>query len=124
MALAHLAGHIYIWEKVHLYANNSVPLAGLAPPSFYVKREASRVKTPKLGLLGAGKELPDIVEQACVGGRVGPWGPANGRLVNLDHLIQEFQAPYLLVGSRKGMGPVQLGGQLFIKDLIDQRGFA
>ena len=122
MALAHLAGHVHVGEEVHLDADDAVALAGLAPAALDVKGEPAGGKAPHLGLLGGGEQLPDVVEEPGVGGGVGPGGPADGGLVDLDHLVQVLQPQQLLVLPRVGVGPVQLRRQLFVEDLVDKAG--
>ena len=50
-------------------------------------------------------------------------GAADGGLVDLDDLVQVLQAQDLPVGAGVGVGAVQLQGQLFIQNLVDEGGF-
>ena len=109
---------------MHLDLDQAVAGAGLASSSPDIEGKTARPITPGLGVLGGGKELPDIVEEPGVGGRVGPGGPPNGGLVNGDDLIQKFLSFDPGVLPRPGLGPVQIGGQTLIEDLVDQAGLA
>ena len=106
VALAHVAGDVHVRQKVHLNADDAVALAGLAPAALYVKGEAAGGKAPHFRVLGGGEQLPDVVEQPGVGGRVGAGRAANGGLVDLDDLVQMLQAPDFLVLAWVGVGAV------------------
>lgn len=40
LALAHIAGHIHVGQKVHLDLGNAIALASFAAATFYVKAKA------------------------------------------------------------------------------------
>ena len=109
---------------MHLNLDEAVALAGLAPSAPHVEGEAARAVAPGLGVLGGGEQVPDVVEQPGVGGRVGPGRSADGGLVDVDDLVQILLSLNALALARPELGPVQVGGQLLIEDLVDQAGFA
>ena len=90
LALAHLAGDIDIRQEVHLNLDESIPGAGLAPSSPDVEGKPPSIVAPALGVLGGGEQLSDVVEQPGIGGRVGPGGTADRRLVDGDDLVQKL----------------------------------
>ena len=49
-ALADVARHVYVRQEVHLDLDDTVALAGLAPPTFYVERETPRLVAARLRL--------------------------------------------------------------------------
>ena len=123
-ALAHLAGDIDIGQKVHLDLDEPVAGTGLAPAAPGVEGEASRAIAPAFGVGGGGKQVPDIVEQAGIGGGVGAGRAANGGLVDVDDLVQKLLPLDAVVLPSPGLGPVQISSQLLKQDLVDQGGFA
>ena len=56
-ALAHLAGHEDVRQKVHLDLHDAVALAGFAPAALHVEAEPAGTVAPHLGVLGLGKDL-------------------------------------------------------------------
>ena len=92
------------------------PGAGFTPAAPDIEGESPGAVAPGLGVLRGGKELPDVVEQAGVGGRIGAGGAADGGLIDGDDLVQKFFAlngASCLPGAR--LGPVQVGTQLFYR---------
>ena len=85
-----------------------------------VEGEPARAVAPAPGLLGGGEQVPDVVEEARVGGGVGPGRPSDGALVDVDHLV--LGPPCLRCGRtfRVDLHAHELRPQLFEEDLIDQ----
>ena len=92
-ALADLARDVDIRQEVHLDLDDAVALAGLAAPALDVEGEAARLVAAQLGFRQSGEEVADLGEDAGVGGRVGARGAADGRLVDVDHLVQVLACP-------------------------------
>ena len=109
---------------MHLDLQHAVTGAGLAPAAPDVEGEPPRAVAPAFGLLGGGKQVPDVVEQPGVGGGVGPGRPADGALVDVHHLVQMLDAldPVTLAGV--DLHPVQLHPQALEQDLIHQGALA
>ena len=124
LALANLAGDVNVGEEVHFDFQQPVPGARLAPSAPDVEGEPPRAVAPGPGVLGGGEQLPDIVEQARVGGGVGAGGAPDGGLVDGDHLVQMLNALHAVVPPRAGLGAVELRPQALVQDLVDQRGLA
>ena len=124
LALAHLAGDVDVRQEVHLDLQQAVSLAGFAPAAPGVEGEAPWAVAPGLGVLGGGEQLPDVVEQPGIGGRIGPGRAANGGLVDVNDLVQELLTLDAVVSARPDLHPVQVGAQLLIQDLVHQRGLA
>ena len=122
--LALLAGHVDVRQEVHLYRDEPVPPARLAPPALDVEGEAARPEAagPRLGQHGV--ELADEREQPGVGGGVGARRASDRRLVDPDHLVDQLDALYRGVRAGVGAGPVERPGQRPIEDVVDQGGLA
>ena len=120
LSLADLAGHEDVRQEVHLDLQHTVAGAGLAPAAPDVEAEPAGSVTPALGLLGGGEQIPDVVEKPRIGGRVGPGRPADGALVDVDHLVQILDPldPVALAGV--DLHPHQLRPQPLEEDLVDK----
>src|SRR5690606_23597122 len=69
------------------------------------------------------ENLPDIVEDAGVGGRVGPGGAADGRLIDVDHLVQVFDPRNVVVIAGNRLRLVQPARQRLEEHFVDQGAF-
>src|SRR5690606_35978604 len=72
------------------------------------------------GLGRPGVKVADLGEDACVGGRVGPRCTSDGRLIDLDDLVEVLDTEDALVRPRCGLGAVQLLGQRRAQDTVHQ----
>ena len=102
-ALAHLAWHVHVGEEVHLDLDRPVTGACLAPATLHVEREPSGQVAPHLRLEARREQRADLVEHACVCGRVRARCPTDRRLVDVDDLVDELRALDRLVAA--GHGP-------------------
>ena len=75
-ALANLAGHVHIRKKVHLDLDRAVAGARLTAATLDVEGKTAGLIAADLRLRRLGKELPDVIEDARVGGWIGPRGCA------------------------------------------------
>ena len=105
---------------MHLDLDGPVPFADLTSSARYVEGEPARFVTAGSSFGRGGEESPDVVEHLGVGRRVGTWGPADRRLVDVDHLVDVLQAFDPLMPSRHDPRPVQLRPQSFGEDVLDQ----
>ena len=78
LAMAHLAGHHHIWQKVHLYGTVAIAATVLASPAFDIERETARLVTSYLGFGEIDEQRTDVAEHSCVCGRIRPWCTPNG----------------------------------------------
>ena len=119
-AMAYFAGYVYIRKKLHFNFNNAIAVAGLAAAAFDVEAESSRFVSPHFGFRSLAEKLPDIIENAGIGGRIRSWRAADGLLVNVDNLIHIFR-PFHGIVLSFGIGGMVLDiGQPLIKDFIHQ----
>ena len=123
-SMADLTGHIHIRQEVHLDFYQAVTGAGLAPAPLHIEAEPARTVAPHFGIRRRSEKIPDVVEEPGVGSRVGPGGPANGALVDVDDLVQIFQPLHASAGAGAAPGMVQLCQQGLIQHLVDQAGLA
>ena len=99
-----------------------VARARLAPAALHVEREPAGQVAAHLGLVGLAEQLADVVEHPGVGGRVRPGRPADGRLVDVDHLVDVLDPGDGAVQAGQALGPVDLLGQRPQQDVVDQGG--
>src|SRR5215470_4242257 len=71
LTLALVTSDVDVRQKVHLDLDDTVALAGLAPPAFDIEGEPPGVVAARLGFGQPREPLPDRREGARVGGRIG-----------------------------------------------------
>ena len=87
VAVAGVAGHIHVRQKVHFDLQGSVALAGFAAAALEVEGKAILLEAADLGILGRGKQCADIGKQPGIGCRIGTRRASDGRLVDAYDLI-------------------------------------
>ena len=90
----------------------------------HVEAEAPGRVAADLGLGESCEELPDLVEDAGVRGGVGARGLADGRLVDLDCLVDLSGAQDLEVGAGLGPGAVHDPREPVVERLRHERALA
>ena len=108
--MAFLAGDVDVGEEVHLDLDQAVAGAGLAAAALDVEAEAAGLVAARLALRQAGEPVADLGEGAGIGGGVGARGAADRRLIDVDHLVEIFEAGELLVPAGLEPGAVQVAG--------------
>jgi hypothetical protein len=119
--VADLARHVHVGQELHLDLDGAVAGAGLAAAALDVEREPARLVAADLRLRGGGEQLPDVVEHAGVGRRVGPRGTADRALVDVHDLVELVHAGDADVLARHGARAVQLLRERAVEDVVDQR---
>ncbi|MNT06821.1 hypothetical protein D3C72_1415030 [compost metagenome] len=76
---------------MHLDLDDAVALTGLAAAALDVEAEATGAIAARLGLGQARIPVADRIEGAGIGGRVRAGGAADGRLVDVDDLVELLQ---------------------------------
>src|SRR5215510_6925197 len=122
LALAHLAGHVDVGEEVHLDLHQPVALAGLAPSALDVEGEAPGLVAAHARIRRASQQSPDEGEDARVGGGIRAWCPPDGRLVDVDDLVEVLGSLDPVVRARALLGAVEHLGQRAIEDVVHQGG--
>ena len=91
-SLADFAGNVNVRQKVHFNAQDAVALACLASAAFHIKGEPSGSVALCLCIVCFCEKVSDVCENAGVCCRVGTGRSADRRLVDVDHLVQEFRS--------------------------------
>ena len=86
-ALANLAGHGNVGQKLHFNLVGTLSLASLAASSLDIEGKTARLVAAHPGLGQRGEQLPDRGKGPGVGGRVAAGRTPDGRLVDVDHLV-------------------------------------
>ena len=121
-AATHLAGDVDVWQEVHLDLQGSVAMACLATTALDVEREPARPVAAHLRLVGRREQAANLIEDTCVGSRVGPRRASDRRLVNLDQLVEIVDAVDAAVTPRHLARSVELVTQRGREDVVDERG--
>ena len=124
LALADLARHVDIRQKVHLDAQNAVAGTGFAAPAAHVEGEAVLLVAARLGFRRGGEDLADHVKQAGVGGRVAARGAADGALIDGDDLVQLLKPVDAVACAGARVRAVEVALEGLVDDFVDERGFA
>ena len=122
--LAHIAGNVNIRQKVHLDFEQAVTRAGLTAAALDIEGETACIIAACLRICRLGEQVADIVEHTRIGRRIGTRRTSDGRLVNVDDLVEILDADEFVMRSCTGLRAVQLRCQLFVQDFIDERGLA
>ncbi len=120
--VADLAKHVHIGQEIHLDAALALALARLAPSTLHIEAEAPRLVAALSAIGQHGKQIADGCEHAGIGGRVRTRGPADRRLIDLDHLVELVGPMHRLMCPRLLAGFVQLARQRAVQDVVDKRG--
>ena len=99
-ALAGFTFHIDIRQEVHFNFDHPITLAGLAAPTFDIKRKTPRFIPARLGLGQTSEPIADRSECARIGGRIGSRRATNGALVNINDLVEMLQTFHRLTWRR------------------------
>src|SRR5688500_366980 len=124
LALALVALDIDVGQEVHLDLDDAVALAGLAAAALHVEGEAARLVAARLGFGQAGEPVADRRESAGVGRRIRARGAADRGLVDVDDLVEVFDALDLVMIARMQARIVQAAGEGVVERLDHQRGLA
>ncbi len=100
LALADIALDIDVGQEVHLDLDDAIALARLAAAALHVEGEAAWLIAARLGFRQLGVPVADRRERAGIGRRVGARRAPDGRLVDIDHLVEIFQALDAVVRRR------------------------
>ena len=93
---------------MHLDLDEAVALARLAAAALDVEAEPAGLVAAGLAFGEAREPVADLGEGAGVGGGIGTRGAADGRLVDLDHLVAVIEAGDLVVRARHHARAVEM----------------
>ncbi|MNK74930.1 hypothetical protein D3C87_944540 [compost metagenome] len=124
LALADVAGDVDVGQEVHLDLDDAVALTGLAAAALDVEAEATGTVAARLGLRQPRIPVADRVKGAGIGGRVRAGGAADGRLVDVDDLVELLQPLDPVKVGRGVRGVVQAAGGGLVQGLDSEGGLA
>ncbi len=122
-ALADIAGHVNVGEKMHFHFDHAVALTGFAASALDVEAESSRFISPRPRFRDGGEDLPNRREQPRVRGRVGAGRTADRTLVDLDHPVDVVEAFDAVEVRGSGRGMVELRRHRPKQGVVDQGRF-
>ena len=124
LALADVAGNIYVGEEVHFHFDDAVTLARFAAPALDVEAEPAGFVAARACLRHCGIDLSYRREQPGIRRRIGARCAADRTLIDLDHPIDVIQPldAVEMRGSRRRV--VQLRGHRSKQSVVDQCRFA
>src|SRR5262245_29094592 len=106
---------------MHLDALLAVPLAGLATSSRPVEAESARAIPADFRVGEARIQLPDVIEDPGVRGRVRGGGRTERLLIHDDHLVDVLEADNFVERSRDFPTSVQVPGDRSGQCFFDER---
>ena len=118
--MADFAGNVDIGQEIHFDADDAVTLAGFTAAAFDIEAEPAGFVAAHLGFCRLAVELADGIEDARIRGRIGPRRPTNRRLVDVDDLIDVFDAFQGLELARPVRRSVNGLSHALVQDFIDQ----
>jgi hypothetical protein len=90
-ALADFACDVDVAQEMHFDANDAVAFASLAAAPLQVEAETSGVPAAHTRVGELGEDRSNFVECFRVSARVGSWRPADGVLIDRDHLVDAIE---------------------------------
>ena len=124
LALAHIARHVDVREKVHFYLDQAITLTGFTASALHVEGETPRAITAGAGLRHAREQFTDRGKQPGVSRRVGARRSANRALVDVDDLVQVLQPLDAVVrGCFQRGGAIECGGAERVERVVDEGRF-
>ena len=126
--MADIARHIHVGQEVHFHFHHAIALTGFAASaavrSADVKAEATGA-IPAFARCGyLGHEVANVREHAGVSGGVAARCAANGRLVDVDDLVEMVEPQNVLVGGGLIVCAVNAARGGCVQSFVDQGGFA
>src|SRR6185437_8531341 len=124
LALAHVARHVHVRQKVHLDFHQTVAFARLATTTLHVEGEAPRPVSADLRLWKLREELAHRGEQTHVRRGVGPRRASDRTLIDVDDLVDVFQSGNTLVLPRYYARTIEVTRERAVKNVFHERRLA
>ena len=121
---ADLAGDGDVGEELHLNLGVAVALTCLAAPALDVEGEATWSVAPDAGFRERGEQLADGCEGPGVGRGIAAGCAPDGRLVDVDYLVDLVQAGDGVVSAGAVLGSGHVLGQALVQHLVHQAALA
>ena len=109
---------------MHLYLDYSVAAACLASAALDVEAEPSGVVAAHLGVGRLRENLSYKIEYSGICCRIAAGRSANGRLVDIDYLVELFQSQYGVMFAGTHVRPIELAQQGLLDNFVDEARFA
>ena len=109
---------------MHLDLDDAIAAAGFASAALHIEAETALVITAHLGFRQLRKKLTDRRKQSCIRCGIGPRRPADGRLVDIDDLVDMLQPFNGTMFSRLALRPVQFHRDALVEDFVYQAALA
>src|ERR1700676_2608613 len=123
-AATHFAHNVYVGEKIHLDAAQAVALTSFATAAFHVKTKTSGFIAALARFGKHGKKIADGRENPGVGGGIRTRSSADGRLIDLNYLVDLLRAKNFAMRGDGLHGTIKFLGERAIKNVIDECGLA
>ena len=118
--MAHLAGHVYVGEEVHLDGLVAVAFACLASSALHIEGETAWLITANLRLGKCHEEAADIGKHTRIGGGVAARSAADGTLVYVHHLVYVVDALNAIVRHRLFQATIEMLREDGLQSLVDE----
>ena len=109
---------------MHFYFQNTVAGTCLTTSALHIKTEPAFGISFGFCIRRGCKQITNLVKNPCISCRIGTGRSADGRLVNIYHLVQMLHPLDGFVFPRNHSGTVQIPCQAFVENFIGQRGFS
>src|SRR5690349_19406215 len=123
-AATYFAHYVNIGKKIHFDAPQPVSLARFAAATLHVKTEAAGAIAALARFGQHGEEVANRRENTCVSGGIRTRRPADGRLIDLNDLVDLVGTNDFPVRGGRFAGTIKLLRQRAIENVVHQRGFA
>ena len=123
LSMAYFARHINVRQKMHLNFDNAIPPAGLAASTLHIEAEAAVAIAPHARIRRLRIDVADEIKQPRIGSRITARRAPNGRLINVDDLIELLYPQDRVVISWSRTRAIELAQEGLLYNLIDQTRF-
>ena len=124
VSVAYFAGDIDVRKEIHFNLDVAVAGARLAAAALHIEGEPSLLVASGFRIVGACKQIPDLVKDSRIGRGIGARRASDRALVDADDLVQLAVPIHRLVLPHDLMSTVQFICQSLVEDLIDQGALA
>ena len=122
-AAAFFANEFDVGEKLHFDGDGAVALAGFAAAAGNVERKMAGGEAAALGVGRVGENFANGVERFQIGGWIRTRRASDRRLID-DHDFADFGIAFDAIAEFLDAAAVALGGERFVKNVVDERRFA
>ena len=121
--MAYFARHIYVRQKVHFNANDTVTATSFATTAFNIEAETPRLIAANLSFRRLTEKLTNKVENPRIRSRIRPRSPPDRSLIYINNFIDIFRSLNGFKLPRTMRRPVNRLCHSLVEDFIDQSRF-